>query len=749
MSSSPPPVRVQASPPATGRSTRGEPLIVLAGNPNTGKTSLFNRLTGQELKVGNYPGVTVERHEGRLELAGGRRASLLDVPGTYSLSARSAEEQIALAAVAGLPPHPRPDLVLLVVDATQLTRNLYLALQVLETGAPLVVALTMVDILERRGKTLDAAALGRTLGVPVVPFCGIDGRGADELRAALARALDELDSARPEVRWSPESAQLLADVEAVESSLPTAWDVAEPGRRRALALWALLSLDSDDELLGVPEELRRAVHASRAAAEAQGREIEREIIAGRYAWIDRHAGDLVRGKSTARGWSERVDALLLHPVAGFALFLLVMGVVFQSLFTWADPAIGWVETAFDAFGNGVTGLLGEGLFTDFLVGGLIAGVGSVVVFLPQILLLFFFIGLLEDTGYMARVAFLMDRIMKRLGLHGRAFVPMMSGFACAIPAILATRTMERRRDRMLTMMVVPLMTCSARLPVYTLLIAAFFPPALVLGIVPVQGLLMVAMYLFSTVVAMIALAVLGRTLLRGPRVPLLLELPPYRRPQLGGVLRMMWSRGKLFLTEAGGVILSCTVVLWALLYFPRDQALAAEFEVRRAALETQELEDDSREALLAELDAEHSAAQLLQTYGARLGRAFEPAIEPLGFDWKIGVGLLGAFAAREVFISTMGIVYGVGGDADEESTTLRQRLQAEVRADGRPVYSPLVALSLMVFFALACQCMGTLAAVYRETHSWRWPLFLFVYMTALAWAASFLVYQGGRLLGLG
>lgn len=749
MSSSLPRVGPQTLPPSAGRGAQGEPLVVLAGNPNTGKTSLFNRLTGQELKVGNYPGVTVERHEGRLELPDGRRASLLDVPGTYSLSARSAEEQIALAAVAGLPPHPRPDLVLLVVDATQLTRNLYLALQVLETGAPLVVALTMVDILERRGETLDIAALERVLGVPVVPFCGIDGRGTDELRRALARALADPASARPEQSWAPDSPTLLADVETVERCLPTAWDIAEPGRRRALALWALLSLDPDDELLGVPEALRRCVFERRAAAEAQGRELEREIIAARYAWIDLHAGSLVREQSTARGWSERVDAVLLHPVAGFAIFLLAMGIVFQSLFTWADPAIGLVEDAFDALGGAVTDVLGAGLFTDFLVGGLIAGVGSVVVFLPQILLLFFFIGLLEDTGYMARVAFLMDRIMKRLGLHGRAFVPMMSGFACAIPAILATRTMERRRDRMLTMMVVPLMTCSARLPVYTLLIAAFFPPAQVLGIVPVQGLLMIAMYLFSTVVAMVALAVLGRTLLRGPRIPLLLELPPYRRPQLTGVLRMMWSRGRLFLTEAGGVILSCTVVLWALLYFPRDEALAAEFDARRTALEAQELADDSREALLAELDAEHSAAQLLQTYGARLGRAFEPAIEPLGFDWKIGVGLLGAFAAREVFVSTMGIVYGVGGDADEESTTLRQRMKAEMRADGRPLYSPLVALSLMIFFALACQCMGTLAAVYRETHSWRWPLFLFAYMTALAWVASFLVYQGGLLLGLG
>ena len=731
----------------TAPTRTGKPLVVLAGNPNTGKTSLFNRLTGQQLKVGNYPGVTVERHEARLVLGGGRSALLLDVPGTYSLSSRSAEEQIAVMAVAGLPPHPRPDLVLLVVDATQLTRNLYFALQVLEIGAPVVIALTMVDLLERRGETLDRKALEEELGVPVVPFCGTTGSGAEELRSTIDAALDHPESVRSTPPWMPSDAALRSDIEHVARALPEAWAGSDEARRQALASWALLSLDEEDELVGVPDELRGTVLERRRSAEAAGRELEREIIEGRYTWIDRHAPRFVQTRDDLRGISERVDAVLLHPVAGFAIFLAVMGVVFQSLFTWSDPAIRVVEGAFGWLGERAASLLGDGLVADFVIGGLIAGMGSVLVFLPQILLLFFFIGLLEDTGYMARVAFLMDRIMKRLGLHGRAFVPMLSGFACAIPAIMATRTMERRRDRMLTMMVVPLMTCSARLPVYTLLIAAFFPPAHLLGFVPVQGLLMVAMYLFSTVVALAALAVLGRTLFKGPRVPLLLELPPYRRPQLASVLRMMWSRGKLFLTEAGGVILVCTILLWGLLYFPRGEHLAAEFDAQREALVEQELSPEVLDERLAELDAERQGAHLRQSYGARLGHWIEPTIEPLGFDWKIGVGLIGAFAAREVFISTMGIVYGAGDSVDEESATLRERMAAERRNDGRPVYSPLVALSLMVFFALACQCMSTLAAVYRETHSWRWPTFLFFYMTALAWLASFAVYQGGRLFG--
>jgi ferrous iron transport protein B len=363
----------------------------------------------------------------------------------------------------------------------------------------------------------------------------------------------------------------------------------------------------------------------------------------------------------------------------------------------------------------------------------------VVVFLPQILLLFFFIGLMEDSGYMARVAYLMDRIMKSMNLNGRAFVPMLSGFACAVPAILATRTMERQRDRLLTMMVVPLMTCSARLPVYTLVIAALFPAGHVLGIFPVQGLLMVGMYLFSAVTALVAAWVLSRRVraLRAKRLPFVIELPPYRIPRLGDVVRMMWERTSYFLREAGTVILACTIALWALLSFPRHTQ--TDYDARVAAAPTAEQ--------VASLENQRDAERLRESYGGRLGHAIEPAIAPLGFDWKIGIGIIGAFAAREVFISTMGVVYSAGGDVDETSDTLRQRIRAEVREDGRPVYTPLVGLSLMIFFALACQCMSTLAVVKRETGTYRWPLFLFAYMTVLAWVTSFAVYQGGRLLG--
>jgi ferrous iron transport protein B len=418
----------------------------------------------------------------------------------------------------------------------------------------------------------------------------------------------------------------------------------------------------------------------------------------------------------------------LHPALGFVLFLALMTVVFQALFAGADPIIGWIEGLFGWLGARAASVLPDGFLEDLVVNGLIAGVGSVLVFLPQILLLFLFIGLLEDTGYMARVAYLMDRVMRALGLHGRAFVPMLSGYACAVPAILATRTMERHRDRLLTMLVVPLMTCSARLPVYGLLIAAIVPVGS--GGPFAQGLLLAGMYLFSTVIALLAAAVLGRTILKGPRVPLLLEMPPYRVPHWPSVVHMMWQKSSVFVKEAGTVILACTVAMWALLSYPQHSAPAPE----PAAV------------LAAPDDASAAAAQLQQSYGGRLGRALEPAIAPLGFDWKIGVGLIGAFAAREVFVSTMAVVYGLE-DASDDSPALRERLRTETRSDGRKLYTPLVCLSLMIFFALSCQCMSTLAVVKRETRSWRWPAFLFAYMTALAWVASFVVYQGGRLLG--
>ena len=703
----------EPSPPAIASE---RPIVVVVGNPNVGKTTLFNRLTGQNARVGNYPGITVERRSGSVALDGGREVELVDVPGAYSLSARSVEEQIALSAILGLAGNPKPALVVVAVDAGQLIRNLYLVLQLAELSVPMIVALNMID--EVAENPPRAEAISELLGVPVVATNARKGAGLDALRTAIEGALADPPRARVALRY-PDA--LKKDIDRVAESLPAEWR-SSVEQDRALALWALTSVEPDDELEGIPAALRERCQDVHAKAES--RDIDREIIETRYQFLDENAPRFYerheRHPPKRRG-SERVDRVLLHPVYGFFIFILVMLLVFQALFSWADPAISLVEAGFSALGRGAGAVLPDGFVKDLVVEGLIGGVGNVIVFLPQIPLLFLFIGVLEDSGYMARVAYLMDRVMRALGLHGRAFVPMLSGFACAVPAILATRTMERRRDRLLTMMVIPLMTCSARLPVYTLIIAALFPPMAVFGWIPVQGLLMVGMYLFAIAITLIAAGVLGRTLIKGRKIPLILELPPYRLPSARGVLRLMWERSTVFLKEAGTVILVCTVVLWALLHFPRPAEAAPTATTPGAP------------------------TAIEQSYGGRLGHAIEPAIAPLGFDWKIGVGIIGAFAAREVFISTMGLVYGID-EMDDEAAPLRDRIKAEAK-DGKPVYTPLVGLSLMIFFALACQCMSTLAVVRRETKSWRWPAFMFAYMTGLAYLASLLVYQGGKLLG--
>jgi len=723
-------------------SASGTPLLLLIGNPNTGKTTLFNRLTGQNARIGNYPGITVERRSGDLTLradGASRVVEVVDVPGAYSLSARSAEEQIALSAVLGWAENPRPDLCIVVVDAGQLARNLYLVTQLLELDVRVVVALNMID--EVRDNPPNASELSRFLGVPCVATDARHGTGMVELERAISHALTQ--PPRTALRIQYPSA-LERDLERVASALPSEWHQNDV-RARALALWALTSIEADDELQGIDPNLRARCLEVRAQADL--RDIDQEVIATRYALIDAQLPKLYTRLEThpkKRRTSDRVDRVLLHPVFGFAIFIGVMLLMFQSLFSWSDPAIRLIESLTSLCANFVEAHIPESILRDLVTRGVIGGVGNVVVFLPQILLLFFCIGILEDSGYMARVAFLMDRIMKSLGLHGRAFVPMLSGFACAVPAILATRTMERQRDRLLTMLVVPLMTCSARLPVYTLIIGALFPPSRIFGWLPVQGLLMVAMYLFSTTITLISAGVLGRTAVKGRRIPLILELPPYRLPSLTGTLRMMWRRAAAFLRDAGSGILLFTILLWALLSFPRpahlDQPLppAAAIHQQGRPVTNQPGQDD--------LAATPPPSAIEQSYGGRLGKAIEPLLRPLGFDWKIGVGLIGAFAAREVFVSTLGLVYGIG-DADENTTPLRDKIRQERRADGSSAYSPLMGLSLMVFFALSCQCMSTLMVVYRETRSLRWPLFMFGYMTTLAYVASLLLYQGGRLLG--
>lgn len=682
--------------------------IALAGNPNTGKSTLFSALTGLGSKTSNYPGATVERRLGQVELTG-QRVTMIDVPGTYSLIGRSQDEHIAIAEIVGLDAE-RPACVVVCVDATQLARSAYLLLQLQELTLPCVVALTMVD--EAGAAAPDPAMLTHLFGCPVIAVTARTGHGLNALRDAIARQM-RTESTAPVWRWQP-SAALQEAMRQVRGTLPAAWHAND-----ALALWVLQSA-STEEPVQLPMPAPPALSPS----------CDDEPALGRWAWLDHHVTPLLR--PTPRSQTERVDRWLLHRAWGFALFLAIMSVVFMSLFAWADPAIALVESVMQSLGAWVGSALPHGIMRDFVVEGVIAGVGGVLVFLPQILLLFFFLGLLEDCGYMARVAFLVDRVMRSMNLHGRAFIPMLSGFACAVPAILATRTMERQRDRLLTMMVVPLMTCSARLPVYALIIGAIFGDRAL-----VASLLMVGMYLFSIVMALAAAWILSRVLppLRQKRLPFVIELPPYRWPRVRDVVRSMWSKAMIFLKEAGTLILACSIALWALLYFPRHDggditnkpALVGEVET-------------------AALEAQQAAAQLEQSYAGRLGKWMEPALAPLGFDWKVGIGLIGAFAAREVFVATMGIVYAIPGDVEEDPKPLHEALAAHRDRDGRKIFTPVGGMALMVFFALASQCISTLGVVKRESRSWRWPAFLFFYMTTLAYIASLVVAQVGKLL---
>jgi ferrous iron transport protein B len=694
-----------------------KPLVVaLAGNPNAGKTSIFNALTGLRQKVANYPGVTVERKEGVWTLLPDLPpARLLDLPGLYSLDATSIDEQIARDVLTGRRADtPAPDVIVAVVDATNLERNLYLVTQLLETNRPVVVALTMFDLAERAKIEIDVARLGESLGVVVVPVTAKQRRGLGELAVAVMSAAC---SQAPGSRWclSPQAEQEI---------LRLAGDGAA-GREDALReIYA-------DEL---PEDAarREAVAGARERLAREDPQWWQEPVTARYRWIESVTQDAVRGARGARTTAtERIDRVVTHRIFGPVILLLVMGVVFQAIFSWASLPMDLIDRAFGSLAELTRAHMPPGLLADLISDGVIAGVGGVLVFLPQILLLFFFISLLEDSGYMARAAFLMDRLMRGVGLHGKAFVPLLSSFACAIPGIMATRTIENPKDRLATILIAPFMSCSARLPVYTLMIAAFFSEKKLFGFVSVGALLILSMYLLGIAVAIAVAWVLKHTILKAPPPPLVLELPPYRVPGARNVGLTIADRAWMFVKRAGTVILMISILLWALMTFPRSSQTAAG----------------------GEESAQAASAQLQQSFAGRIGHFIEPAIAPLGFDWKMGIGLISAFAARETIVSTLSIIYNVGsnesaGKGAAASPSLIDAVRNAKRPDGSPAWTPLVAVSMMVFFVLALQCMSTLAVVRRETNSWRWPLFMLGYMFVLAYAGSFITYQGGRLLGL-
>ncbi|MBN2081078.1 ferrous iron transport protein B [bacterium] len=702
--------------------------VVVIGNPNAGKTTLFNALTGLRQKVGNYPGVTVERKEGRYVYEGAAYR-LIDLPGAYSLTATSDDERIVRDTLLRLLPTEQPeDIVLVVVDATHLERQLFIATQVMDLGIPTVVALTMNDEARRHGRAVDAEHLTRRLGVPVVEVTAPQRKGVAELREALRNVAGRPPEAPP---WSI-GEQVLAAVDRLATHIGAHYTAPLPYRRQ-LAVQLLLYPDYEHPFrnLAGAEEL---VTALRGELEATGANWTKAEVQGRYDWIHQVAqGARVAAAEYKPSISDRLDAVLTHPVWGLVVFLVVMAVVFQSIFTWSGPFMDGIDWFFGWLGGQAGAVLPAGPLRGLIVDGLIPGVGGVVIFLPQILILFLAIALLEDSGYMARAAFLMNKHMQRAGLHGRAFIPMLSGFACSIPGIMAARTIPNRRDKLVTMLVVPMVSCSARLPVYALMIAAFVPalPIFGFGGFTLQGVVLWLAYMVSLGAAITVAFIFRKTLFRGQTQPFVLELPPYRVPHIGTVLIAMWERGKLFITQAGTIILAINIILWFLLSYPSNPPLSVDY----AALRAEARAAQSGQALadsLAELDNSEAAERISLSYGGRLGRALEPAIKPLGFDWKIGIGLVGSLAAREVFVSTLAVAYGVG-EADETDSSLIGKLRAD--------FGLLTGLTVIIFFILSCQCLATVAVMKREANSLGWALFLYAYMTTIAYLASLVFYQ--------
>jgi len=695
------------SPRAATRSVR---TIAIAGNPNSGKTSLFNALTGLRQKVGNYPGVTVEKKVGRFFGAHGKPFDLLDLPGTYSLQTRSPDETVARDILLGRRADTAaPDLVLCVVDATNLERNLYLVAQLAEFGLPLVVALNMIDLAERNGLVTDIATLAARLGCPVVPVVASQKKGLVELRHAIAA---HFGGAAP--HRAPMPGPLDRAAHALGEELVRERVVAS----RSAVGEALLLLSAVDAApaAGLPGALPSSVATARAQLERAGIDCIAAAVQARYAWATELASAAQRSSGSPRArLTDRLDRWLTHRLWGWVFFLGVMALMFFTIFRVAEIPMGWIEAGQELVSGWAGSAIPEGDFRDLVVDGAIAGVGGVVIFLPQILILFLFLGLLEDTGYMARAAFIVDRLMSKVGLHGKSFVPMLSSFACAIPGVMAARTIDSPRDRLVTILVAPLVSCSARLPVYALLIALLLPSG---GAWEKAGM-MLALYALGLGAAFTMAWLFRSTLFKEQRSLLLLEMPPYHRPSLRATAVRMGERGLMFLKRAGTVILAISVVIWALSTYPKP----------------------------ANPDATPAEA-LAASYAGRLGHAIEPVLKPLGYDWKIGVGILSSFAAREVFVGTMSIIYSVE-NGEEDTDSMRDRMLAETHPDGSPVYTPLVIFGLMVFYVLAMQCLATTAVVRRETASWKWPLFQLAYMSALAWGGALLVYQGGRLLGLG
>ncbi len=724
------------------------PRVALVGNPNTGKSTLFNALAGMNVRTGNYPGVTIEKKVGHC-LIGERSVELVDLPGTYSLAPRSPDELVAVEVLTGdAISEPPIDVIVCVVNATVLQRNLFLVSQLLELGKPLVLALNMSDAAAAKGITLDVEKLSENLGVPIVATTATRRSGIDSLKAAIASVLDDpgprhrthtlpsefyvVSDALSERLKSASQRVAAADHDSPNPRVPDTYLVQrmllDRGGEAEQRVVRNLGAEVTSILLQAREDLTAAV----------GDPIDMECNS-RYAWAEKSLiGVISAGQDDGVSVTDRLDAVLAHRVLGPLCFVAVMFLIFQAIYSLAGYPMDMITDVSGFVSDLVAAVIPPGMLRSLLVDGVIAGVGGVLIFLPQIALLFLFLALMEDCGYMSRAAFLVDRIMTAFGLSGKSFLPLMSSFACAVPGVMATRVIENRRDRLATIMVAPLMSCSARLPVYLLLIGAFIPTSsYVQGWISLPALVLMSMYAIGVLAAIPVSWILKKTILRGETAPFVLELPEYKIPSMRVIVARVWEACSAFVIRAGTLIFAASILIWFAGFYPGDHARQYDLERQLELID----ETDSRHAnLRVEYQAESAGLLEGSTLGL-IGHAIEPVVKPLGWDWKIGVGAVASFPAREVIIATLGTIYSLGGDADEDGIT--GAIQNSKWPDGSPVYTIPVALSIMVFFALCAQCVSTLLVIRRETNSWFWPILSFSYMTILAYVGALVTYQVG------
>jgi len=698
-----------------------KPNIALIGNPNSGKSSLFNLLTGLRQKVGNFPGVTVEKKEGGFTLPHKQDCIVLDLPGTYSLYPRRSDEWVSYKQLMTPEKGESIDLAVVVVDASNLRRNLLYVSQVIDLKIPVVVALTMVDLAKKRGIKIDVDCLSREMQVPVVMVNARTGKGIEQLKSTLAQMLN--------IEVTGQDFFPIEDLakEAIGEMRELIPSIGNYGAIHHLINHESFELDS-----GIQEK----IEAIEVKYKFNHTKIQAEDIQLRYHKIRQVMLKSVEEESIEKRklFSEQLDHFFLHRTWGYLIMGVVLFILFQSVFWVAAYPMNLIESGVGLLGGWLGSVLPNGWIADIVVNGILAGLGGILVFVPQIMILFGLITLLEDTGYMARISFLSDRIMRRVGLNGKSVMPMIGGFACAVPAIMSARNIENKKERLLTIMVTPFMSCSARLPVFTILASLVVPNKNILGIFSLQGLVLMALYVLGIVIALLVSYVMNLFIKIKEKSFFILELPVYRQPRWKNILYTMVEKAKVFVFDAGKVIMIISLVLWGFSSF-------GPTEKRNVIEENYTILIKNDPVNEKKYQAEKSSALLENSYAGIMGRSIEPIIRPLGYDWKIGIALITSFAAREVFVGTMATLYSVGENADENSETLRNKMNAAKRADGSPVYTTATGYSLLIFYLLAMQCMSTLAVVKRETGSWKWPIIQLIYMTGLAYLLSFIAYQ--------